>query len=404
MRESRSDRPGVVVPTGHDPASYTCVRSLAKRGIHTIVASEKHPPAAASRFCGEEATLPPPRDDILAYRDALLELAARPSVRTVVPVRPDDVYVLSKFRGQFTEHVSLPLLPFDRLQGSCDRMRLVDAAQEAGVPVPRTRLLTDDVDIDRPSIVKSRYNILVDEHVATFGPSELDVVKRFWHVSPEEQIDWVSIRREMRHTPIVQDFVRHDDMYVFGALYDRGEPLVTFQHRQIRGKSYTGGGGVYRESVSNPELEAVGRRLLDHLEWHGPACIEYMREEETGEYVLTEINPRMWQSLPTAVLAGADFPYYYWLLATGRPEEVRQGYELGVGTHQLYGELGYLDSIRHDDSLLVTRPSLSRAALSVLVSCVTDPHFDVLHLDDPSPFVSGVAKAVRKLPVHKWSG
>jgi hypothetical protein len=179
------------------------------------------------------------------------------------------------------------------------------------------------------------------------------------------------------------------------ALYDHGEPLVTFQHRQIRGNSYVGGGGVFRRSVYVPRLETVARKLLDHLDWHGLACIEYMRDAETGEFVLTEINPRMWQSLPATVRAGADFPYDYWLLASGRPEAIDPSYEVGSASHLLKGELGYLRSIGRDDSPLVARPSLLREALSVAGTCLTDPQFDHLRLDDPGPFARTVGEALR---------
>jgi len=200
----------------------------------------------------------------------------------------------------------------------------------------------------------------------------------------------------MEHDPIVQEFIPKDGEYMFAALYDHGEPLATFQHRQIRGNSYTGGGGVYRESIYDPELEAVARDLLDELDWHGLACIEYMRDARTGQYVLTEINPRMWQSLPSTVQAGADFPYYYWLLANGRADEIDHEYETGVGTHLLYGELGYLLSILREDSPHVERPSVTRTAGEILASVFTEPNFDYLSLDDFGPFLTGLKRKISK--------
>jgi predicted ATP-grasp superfamily ATP-dependent carboligase len=200
----------------------------------------------------------------------------------------------------------------------------------------------------------------------------------------------------MHHDPIVQEFVEASGQYVFAALYDEGEPLATFQHRQLRGNSYTGGGGVYRETIADPELEAVGRRLLDHLDWHGLACIEYMKDAETGAYKLAEINPRLWQSLPCAVRAGADFPSYYWLAATGRADEIDPTYEVGVRTHMLHGELGYLQSVRSDTSPFHQRPSLPREALAVASSCLTSPNFDTFRVDDPRPFLRGVGHVLRK--------
>jgi hypothetical protein len=112
---------------------------------------------------------------------------------------------------------------------------------------------------------------------------------------------------------------------------------------------------------------------------------------KSGEYKLAEINPRVWQSLPCAVRAGADFPAYYWLAATGRADQIDPSYRVGVRTHLLYGEVGYLGSIRSDESPFHEPPSLPQEALDVAMSCLTDPKFDMLRGDDPVPFLRGVA-------------
>lgn len=402
MTRTGEEQGSILIPTGFDPGSYSCVRSLARRGVHTIIASEfENVPASASRFCDETIRIPPPDDDLLAYRDALLGIAARRDVRTIVPLRPHDPYLFSKYHEEFERYVSLVTPPFETLKTVCDRLHLAEAAEHAGVPVPETRPL-DDVEVwDAELIVKSRYNILTDEYIESFAPSESEVVKHVKHVSPGEEPDWDAIREEMGHVPIVQEYVRSSDEYVFGALYDHGKAISTFQHRQIRGNSYTGGGGVYRESVSIPALEAVGRTLLDSLDWHGLACIEYMKDANTGEFVLTEINPRLWQSLPCAVRAGADFPYYYWQQAMGLSELIEPTYRVGVGSHLLYGELGYLLSVLREDSSLVERPSLPATIREILSSCYEMPYFDTVRIDDPQPFFRGVRHVLTK---NRWYG
>ncbi|MGM0605496.1 MAG: carboxylate--amine ligase [Halobacteriota archaeon] len=397
MTDTTTDRESVCIPTGFDSSSYSCVRSLSERGIHTIVASEYEAvPAGGSRFCDEQLTIPSPYDDLLAYKDALVGIAARPDVRTIVPIRPHDPYLFAHYADEFDPYVSI-LTPGPRLLSTVhDRIKLADAAETAGVPVPETRLLTDVDDWSSERIVKSRYNLLTDAYLESFGPNDSETVKAVTHLRPGEPPDVDRLIEEMNHVPIAQEYVRSADEYVFGALYDHGEPLLTFQHRQIRGDSYTGGGGVYRETVSIPELEAVGRTLLDSLEYHGLACIEYMEDADTGEFVLTEINPRMWQSLPCAVLAGADFPASYWLATQGRSHEIDPGYAVGFGSHLLYGELGYLRSIVVDESPLVDRPSLLAEVSAVVRSCYRMPHFDVLRVDDPRPFLRGLTHVVKR--------
>lgn len=380
-----------LVPSGNDASAYTCLRSLADRGIGTVVASDKpSPPAAASRFCDEFVDLPPPRDDLLAYRDALLEHAARDDVHTVIPVRCEDGYLLSRYQSAFAEHVSVVAPTMETLETVHDRLLLAETAEAAGVPVPETRPLSEAGDWDDARIVKARYNVLADAYLDDFGERDVDVVKDLHHVAAGDAVDAASVRESMRHDPVVQSFVEKAGEYMVAALCVDGEVVSSFQHRQLRGNSYTGGGGVYRRSMYDPDLESVAVDLLEQLDYHGLACIEYMREAGTGDYVLTEINPRMWQSLPSTVHAGADFPWYYWLAAAGRVEDVADDYEMGVGTHLLHGEAGHLASVLTDDSPNVPTPTLSGTAWTILASVVAEPHFDYLKADDPGPFLAGV--------------
>jgi len=396
MAESPVDKQSVCIPSGNDTKSYSCVRSLAEKGIHTVLAAGYDGvTAGASRFCDEEILIPSPENDLLGYRDGLLEIVARPDVEVIIPVQSYDPYLFATYYEQFAEHVSLVTPSPELYSAVTDRIQLAAAANKAGVAVPETQLLTDVDDWSSEQIIKARHNLLAASTVDSLGPRDGEAVKTLIHLPAGQKADIQSVIDEMKHVPIVQEYIRSSDEYVFGALYEHGEPLATFQHRQIRGDSYTGGGGVYRETVDIPELEAAGRTLLDSLEYHGLACIEYMRDAETGEFVLTEINPRMWQSIPCAVQAGADFPYYYWLAAQGRANEISHDYEVGVGSHLLYGEVGYLLSILREESPLVERPSLAAELQDVVTSCYEMPRFDNLRTDDPRPFIRGVTRVIR---------
>lgn len=402
MRRQGRDGGAVLVTSGN----YATIRSLGKQGVRTVVASEHDDtPVSSSRFCDEVVRIPAPSDGLVKYKNALVGIAARPDVDVVVPTRPEDGYVLSKYADEFAEYAELAVQPFGMLQSVHDRMRLFEAATAAGAPMARTRLLSDVDEFDQPSVIKPRYNVVTADYVEGFGPENYDIVKRVDHVQPGDEPDRDEILAEMRHDPIVQDYVPSSGKYMFAALYDHGTALSTFQHRQIRGNSYTGGGGVYRRSVYLPELEAAGRALLDHLEWHGLACIEYLRDAETDEFKIIEVNPRLFQSLPSAMRSGADFAYYYWLLATGRGHLVESAYDLGTGSHYLWGELGYLQSVLTDDSPLVDRPRLSTALWEVASSILREPHFDYLHLDDPGPFLHFVYHvAFRRHPEDRRAG
>jgi hypothetical protein len=315
-------------------------------------------------------------------------------VKAFVPTGEVDAYLLAKYGDDFAERVAGVWPDLDRLQRVHDRLLLAEAADAAGVPFPRTQSFDEVDDWDRELVVKSRYNLLAGEYLDSFSERDAELNKTLKYLPPGEAPDRESVLAEMNHVPIVQECVPKRGEYLFGALYDRGEPVATFQHRQLRGETYAGGGGSYRESVSIPALEAVGRALLDELDWHGLACIEYMEDAETGEFVLTEINPRMWRSLAFAVAAGADFPAYYWLLATGEADRFDDDYEVGVGGHYLHGEFTYLHSVLREEYPNVERPPVGRTVWEIAASCLDQPNFDYLRLDDPGPFVRGVRNTI----------
>jgi predicted ATP-grasp superfamily ATP-dependent carboligase len=375
--------------------SYACMRSLHRQGIRTVVASKlDRVPHFASRYCAERVQLAAGPDDVRAYRDALLDLARRPDIETVVPVREVDAYVLAKYRRQFRDHVSLATPDLETLRDAHDRLRLARAAAEAGVPHADTRQLSSMEDWTDEVVVKSRYNLLTGDYVDAYPGDDVDEPKGVWFVSGGERPDEGALREAFGHDPIVQEFVPRGRKHLYCALYDHGEPVATYQHEEVRGDSWVGGGGVYRESVTCQPVEEVAYDLLNHLEWHGLACIEYVKDAETGEWKFLELNPRAWKSLPAAVRAGAEFPYYYWLQARDEPDRVDDDYQVGVGCHLLYGELAHLLSIVRDDCSLAERPSLARTTWEVLTTCLTSPRFDYLRADDPRFFLSALRSAL----------
>ena len=397
----RAERDSIVVPAVPVPSSDCCLRSLAPAGVHTIVVSET-PTAKSfcSRYCDEAVLVPDPTTDLEGYAAALLALARRGDVRTIVPTREPDAFVLSKYRETFAEHVATPWPTLETLRRVHDRVRLAEAADAAGVPAPETRPLEAVESIDRASVVKARYNLLVSEYVESVPPGRVRRSETVEHLRPDAAIDPASLRETFGHDPIVQEFVPIDEEYMVGALCERGEPVATVQHRQFRGTSYTGGGGVYRESVRDDDLAAAARSLLEELEWHGLACIEYMRHPETGEFYLTEINPRLWTSLSANARMGADFPRYYWQAATDRVDEIDAGYDVGVGCHYLKGELMHVLSLVREDSDLVERPSIAGTLRAIGRTCYDQPNFDLLSRDDPWPLVQDVLTELERGPLE----
>ncbi|WP_433623296.1 ATP-grasp domain-containing protein [Halomicrococcus sp. NG-SE-24] len=413
----------VVVPAIGTGSSLACVRSLGRRGIPVVAAAaSESAPAAASKYCRETAVVPDPSTGLGAYRDALLALADRDDVLTVVPLREPDAYVLAQNRDRFAERVAAPWPAFETFERVRDRRRLFDVAETAGVPAPETEVL-DGWDVRaRDAVVKSRYTVLVEDDATAYP--DVTVVPAGTDPDPD------ALEERMGHRPLVQEYVPGTDEYGFFALCDRGDPVTTFQHRRVRSYSYTGGASVFRKAVDEPDLREHGTALLSALDWHGPAMVEFRRDPRDGRFKLLEVNPRFWGSLQLAVHAGVDFPHEYYRLAAGdgasagREEPARETgdgpsdvaaestYETGVGSHVLRGELAYLASLLREGHDPAERPSLPAETARILASLWREPNFDYCSRDDPKPFVrdaagvvdeyapslSGVAAAGRAVP------
>ena len=393
LREPSAEE-SVVIPAVEAPSSVWCLRSLNKRGIHTIAAGENaSSPAFASRYCSESIQIPGPTTDLVAYKNALATLARRSDVRAIIPLREPDVYVLSKYSDEFQDQV-VPLWPsFDSLECVHDRVKLVEAAKRAGVSVPETRLLDEVNQWDRNLIIKARYALVTNQYVSAADTDGIFDAGPTRYLRPGSEPDTEHISTEMGHVPIVQEYVPGTE-YTFRGLWDHGKPIVTLGKRLVRGMKYPRGPSVSHEAVDHPELEAAANAILEELDWHGLASVGFMKDAKTGEYKLLEVNPRFWASLPSDIHAGADQPYYYWLHAVGETDRIDPSFEAGVMSHRLRGLASHLHSVAREEYPLVERPSLPGTVWEIARDIYRHPHFDLLSVDDPGPFIQDVWNSV----------
>jgi len=354
--------------------------------VRTVVVSEdSRTPAISSKYCDETVRTVDPNTDMRQYGRLLLDLASRQSVRTIIPVREPDIYVLAERREEFGEYVGTPWPDFETLEKVQDRRRLFEIAESASIAVPETRLLTDWDNWDQRTIVKSRYNIIVADNEAHYPGVE--------YIDPSTAPDTAKLIDEMGHEPIAQEYMSDPAEYGFFALFDEGSPVTTFQHRQVRGYKYSGGPSAFREAVHIPDLQDAGLRLLEALDWHGLAMVEFKRDD--GEFKLMEVNPRFWSSLPFSVRAGVDFPYQYYRLATGASVDETEHYDVGTAGHLIRGEIGYLLSLFFHETPLADRPDPVSAFNTIGSSLLQHPRFDYLDPDDPKPFVRDIQRMMR---------
>ncbi len=152
------------------------------------------------------------------------------------------------------------------------------------------------------------------------------------------------------------------------VLYERGRMAWHFVHERLHEWPLTGGASTLRRAGgAETELVELTRRLLDRLEWHGVAMVEWRRAAD-GTLNLMEINPRLWGSLPLTIAAGVDVPKGLLSIALGQPVPPLDGWRVGVTARNLTEDIqwfiGNLRADRRDPLLLTESPW--RAALGWL--------------------------------------
>src|SRR5439155_25270200 len=139
--------------------------------------------------------------------------------------------------------------------------------------------------------------------------------------------------------PLVQELVRGRGAGV-NTLWHQGRPLVWFCHQRLRELDLRGGRSTAAMSVApDPRMVESAYRMLSALRWHGVAMVEFKCDEASGAYWLLEINGRFWGSLPLALAAGVDFPYYLYQLAIGETPRPPASYPVGVVARDAVAEL-----------------------------------------------------------------
>ncbi|MBV9592665.1 MAG: ATP-grasp domain-containing protein, partial [Actinobacteria bacterium] len=121
---------------------------------------------------------------------------------------------------------------------------------------------------------------------------------------------------------IVQELVPGggEHQYSFASLCQAGVSLASLVARRTRQYPRDfGHSSSLVETVEAPEVERLGRAIVEALGWDGLVEIEFKRDARDGSYRLLDINPRVWTWHALGPRAGVDFPYLTWRLSQGLP-------------------------------------------------------------------------------------
>lgn len=300
--------------------SLSAIRSLGRAGHRVAVAAFPQEDIATcrsryvSRFVPLEKLDGHAIDRLLALPDSS---AAKPFL---FATGDEDALLVARHQERLAERYSFVTPSFEILESIVDKARLYTTAREHGIPHPQFYVVRDASDIEAA--------------VAT--------VSTPCYVKPALGHEWRRVRRgkleiardvvELRR--ILKDFVAlgltaipieiilgtDNDLHALCTYVGRdGRPVGWRTKRKIRQYPLGVGDGSAQDVTEEPEVAALGLRLLEITGHRGAATVEFRRDPRDGRFVLMEINVRTVSGQQLVTSSGFDVPLLAFHDATGRP-------------------------------------------------------------------------------------
>jgi len=362
------------------------VRSLGSKHIPVYVTeTTRCNPAAFSKYCAGQIVGPDPNQSAEIYATWLAETVSSKAIQVLFPMDDNTMNAVMEHAHLF-DNVLTALPPLTSYRNAADKGQAVKYAIEAGTPVPSTFLPTQLNQIEEfgkklsePMVIKPRHssgsrgirivhdrNRLVEEYRAIHG---------------------------QYHFPLLQEFIPSGERYDVCLLYDlAGQLRASFVQKELRHFPVKYGPSTVQESVYRPDLIEMAVSIMSQLPWRGIVELEFMIDPRDGLPKFMEINPRFWNSLYTAVLAGIDFPWLLYQIACGETVENHFSYKAGVRCRNL---------LPGDMLHYIANPRRFQLEPGFWSGSAKGGSDDIISMHDPMPSVGFLLSCLRYVPDPK---
>jgi D-aspartate ligase len=373
------------------PNSLSAARSLGRAGLEVAVAATEADPAIlASRYVARLIQLPAIDDCAV---DSLLAIPTDAASKPFLLATGDqDALLLARHQERLADKYCFVTPSFEVLTRIIDKATLYEIAKEHQIPHPRFHVVRDAADIE----------------------AAIESVGAPCYVKPAMSHEWRRHRRGKLAFAANTDDLRRillgvltlglvaiaieiipgsdGDVHSVSTYIGRNRRSISWRtKRKIRQFPLGAGDGCAQEITDQPEVAALGLRLLDILGHCGPATVEFRRDARDGRFVLMEVNARTILGQEMITRSGLDAPLLAYHDATGRPlpepGKARRVHWLFFGADfRAFREL-------RKRGLITTLQWLRTVA-----ACRCFAYFA---LDDPAPFLARIALWLRRRMTSK---
>ncbi len=391
----------VIIAGGEGRVGVAVLRSLATKGIKvTVVSAERLGAALYSKFCFRTVISPSPLISIKEYIESLINLIkSTKNYKVLIPVTSIHLLPITMHLDILKRYIEIPIPQLEILDVALDKYKTLEFAKKIGIPTPSTILINSieqlkevSKDHDFPLVLKPRRSLYIDsDRVKVSGKVSI--------ISKPGDIDHIKL---LPIPYLLQEYIPGEG-YGFFGLFNNQKIIAKFCHHRIHQVRTEGGVSSLRESVKDKLIEEMGKLLLEKLNWHGVAMVEFRKDYRDNQYKLMEINGRFWGSLQLSIVAGVDFPYLLFKMALEKKLEENYDYNEGILCRWLFpGEIYYLldtlNIINRNKKILKNKKNVIKEILNFFrYFFVKNMYYDVFSLKDPLPFIFNSIRWILKL-------
>ena len=383
---------------GGDLGALSVTRSLGAAGIPVYVLGHAGSIAASSRFCTALVDLGSGEGVQARWLDWLRE---GPSGAVLLACNDDGLEFVARNRPEL---VALGYRPFEAndevVLAMLDKERTYALARSVGVAVPHTvRVRTGEEleavldDFDYPCALKPLHSHRWQHHL--YGKAVIAD-------SPDKLRTGFARTLAFGLDVLVTEIIPGpEDRFCsfYSYLDERGEPLVRFTKRKLRGYPTSFGNWCYQVTDWNSEVAELGLRFMQGAGVRGNANVEFKRDPRDGQLKLIECNHRFTASNEVVRFSGIDLGLLSYNRVLGRLGPPVDSYREGVYLWHAVEDVRAFLALRRAGELTLPR---------WLASLLHRQHFPVASVRDPRPSavraLQLLRRAERRLTRRRTSG
>lgn len=309
-----TDNPGPGVPV---------IRCLSERlgaddRIIGLIYDTLEPGVYMENITARNYLIPYPSHGLDAMFERLQYIHEREQLDVMIPTLDTELYVFYKLESRLRDIGIRMFVPDTSQLTMRGKDRLASFCKTHDIKTPRTEIVnslgelqTVVADVGFPCVVKG---IFYDAYICNSLDEAIAALRR--------------VAAKWGLPIIVQERLTGDEFNVAALGDGAGRTVGAVAMRKLyitdKGKGWAG------VSIYDPALSELSRRVIAALNWKGGLELEFMKNRQSKEYSLLEINPRFPAWVYLAAAAGQNLPAAAVDLARGKSVESMDTYKVGT--------------------------------------------------------------------------